>query len=295
MITEFQDGFVTKTKLNELVGGINDINSKIMMLTDNITKTVGAGGDFTTLNLAISWCKKIFPNGYKVTLQLMTGFIMAEQILLENVNLGFITISSVDSEVIVNKSNISIGVVILDGYSETYPIFYGLNSELPIINSIFNMNGTVTDSNMVGLGVNNCRCIINKTKGFKNISGRGILALNSDIIADGFIISSYSKTIDSYGSKIRASSSSLTTLSNLNITAASSSILNIRNSSIYGGSVYKIASQSNSNVCAVSLTNVGEAVKVSVYEGSILSIGNTANVSLSQTANTTTANGIIFQ
>ena len=36
MITEFQDGFITKTKLNELVGGINansedivDINAKI--------------------------------------------------------------------------------------------------------------------------------------------------------------------------------------------------------------------------------------------------------------------------
>ena len=38
MITEFQDGFITKTKLNELVGGINansvglvDINSRILV------------------------------------------------------------------------------------------------------------------------------------------------------------------------------------------------------------------------------------------------------------------------
>ena len=54
MITEFQDGFITKTKLNELVGGINDINSKIIMLTDNITKTVGVGGDFATITEAIN-------------------------------------------------------------------------------------------------------------------------------------------------------------------------------------------------------------------------------------------------
>ena len=27
MITEFQDGFITKTKLNELVGGINALDS----------------------------------------------------------------------------------------------------------------------------------------------------------------------------------------------------------------------------------------------------------------------------
>ena len=68
MITEFQDGFITKTKLNELVGGINansedlvDINSRI--LTADVTKTVGVGGDFTTLNLAIDWCKKVISNG----------------------------------------------------------------------------------------------------------------------------------------------------------------------------------------------------------------------------------------
>jgi hypothetical protein len=55
MITRFQDGFITKSKLNEMVDGINanaedisdlvlSINSKILI--GNISKTVGIGGDF---------------------------------------------------------------------------------------------------------------------------------------------------------------------------------------------------------------------------------------------------------
>ena len=81
MITQFENGFITKSKLNELVDGINansgdiaDIKTKsdnIIVLTGDITKTVGTLGDFATLNLAINWCKKVLPNGYKVTLQLV--------------------------------------------------------------------------------------------------------------------------------------------------------------------------------------------------------------------------------
>ena len=48
MITEFENGFITKVKLNEMVDGINanseeviDINARI--LTADMTKTVGSG------------------------------------------------------------------------------------------------------------------------------------------------------------------------------------------------------------------------------------------------------------
>ena len=36
MITQFENGFITKSKLNELVDGIN----ATVVLTENITKTV---------------------------------------------------------------------------------------------------------------------------------------------------------------------------------------------------------------------------------------------------------------
>ena len=106
MITEFQDGFITKTKLNELVGAINEnsedisglssdlsnliieINAKV--LTANVTKTVGSGGDFVTLTEALNWCKKLTPNGYKVTISVIGGTIIQESLIFKNVDLRFV-------------------------------------------------------------------------------------------------------------------------------------------------------------------------------------------------------------
>ena len=103
MITEFQDGFVTKTKLNEWVGGINDIDSNI--LTTDITKTVGSGGDFATLNSAINWCKKIIPNGYKVIISIIGGTTIQESLIFKNVDLRFVEIISSDSSVVTVDGN----------------------------------------------------------------------------------------------------------------------------------------------------------------------------------------------
>ena len=106
MITEFQDGFITKTKLNELVGGINanseelvDINARI--LTADVTKTVGVGGDFTTLNLAIDWCKTLIPMSFKVTITIKSATIFYdENIQLYNVDLSFVTINMENNEIL---------------------------------------------------------------------------------------------------------------------------------------------------------------------------------------------------
>ena len=40
MITEFQDGFITKTKLNELVGGINAKSEDISGLSSDLSNLI---------------------------------------------------------------------------------------------------------------------------------------------------------------------------------------------------------------------------------------------------------------
>ena len=40
MITEFQDGFITKTKLNELVGGINANGEDISGLSSDLSNLI---------------------------------------------------------------------------------------------------------------------------------------------------------------------------------------------------------------------------------------------------------------
>lgn len=99
-IAQFENGLITKAKMNELVDGINALD--IIVLTENITKTVGTGGDFGTLTEAISWCKKVIPNGYEVNLRLLSEFIWTENIVIEDCNFGFVRISSIDSVVYLN-------------------------------------------------------------------------------------------------------------------------------------------------------------------------------------------------
>ena len=99
MITEFQDGFITKTKLNELVGGINALDS--IVLTADVTKTVGVGGDFTTITKAIDWCKTLIPMSFKVTITIKSGTILYdENIQLYNVDLSFVTINMENNEIL---------------------------------------------------------------------------------------------------------------------------------------------------------------------------------------------------
>ena len=109
MITQFENGFITKSKLNELVNGINantgditDINatlSNIVVLDSNITKTIGTGGDFTTITEAFEWCSRVIPTKYKVTLQLLTGFTWSELVTINDVDFGFVILTSVDGTV----------------------------------------------------------------------------------------------------------------------------------------------------------------------------------------------------
>lgn len=78
----------------------------------DVTFTVGSGGDFATINEAITAASKLYSRPYSaggitVEISLLTGFVMAEQVLVSGVDLGFITITSVDSVVYVDPSAIT--------------------------------------------------------------------------------------------------------------------------------------------------------------------------------------------
>ena len=140
MITQFENGFITKTKLNELVDGINantgditdtnatlsnivdginantgditDINatlSNIVVLNSNMTKTIGTGGDFTTITKAFEWCSRVIPTKYKVTLQLLTGFTWSELVTINDVDFGFVILTSADGTVNTSLNPVSSG------------------------------------------------------------------------------------------------------------------------------------------------------------------------------------------
>lgn len=76
--------------------------------------TVGSGGDYTTINDALEALSRTVPaykqGGFTATITLLTGFVMAEQIIVSNVELGWIRVVSDDAEVSVDPAAITANV-----------------------------------------------------------------------------------------------------------------------------------------------------------------------------------------
>ena len=336
MITEFQDGFITKTKLNELVGEINALD--IIVLTADATKTVGVGGDFTTLTEAIDWCKKVIPNGYKVDLQLMAGFIWNTQVIIGSsslgFDLGFVTINSVDVNVNTTVSDYLYAIV---GRKSIMPKW-----NILLVCSSINQNGIYLE--------NNSKMEIGDGKGCVNgFNGFGIF--NSEIYSSGEIKSYFNTGSSMYGrlelydgSVIKGNihcSNFLLSGSKYHGNSITCKNIEVRGGFITGLTSFLSEASSNlietnvakAGILHINYTNVAY-LDISAYESSTVSIANsltnklrnatsnsgsrinisgitfsgTAKVlyggiisangstgTLSQTANTITANGIIFK
>ena len=178
MITEFQDGFITKNKLNELVGGINALDS----MTANETIYVGVGQTYVTLSSALDYAKNKKPNrDYKIEIIIKSGTVVSEQLIYENADFGHVIISSEDVEVNVDVSGFTIAK-----FGAQKPFFYLNNGNCPLINTILKGNDMFENSSpkydSIGFVLNNSYLKINNSKGVYNF-GYGIHANMSKIIA----------------------------------------------------------------------------------------------------------------
>lgn len=169
------------------------LDTKSTLLTTTETITVGTGGQFATINAALAYATKKYPTYVsastrpRITISLLSGFVMAEQVLVDGIDLSWITISSVDAEVSITRSALTIANA--DG---RYPAFTAQNGAfLPIINVLFNMDTSGSASNRYGImASNNSKAIINSGKGVKNAGSNGIVANQSSTVnANGTIVS----------------------------------------------------------------------------------------------------------
>lgn len=270
MITEFQDGFITKTKLNELVGGINANSERlaeldVIVLTGNTTKTVGVGGDFATLNLAINWCKKVIPNGYKATLNILTGTIIQEYLNFSNVNLRFVEITSIDSTVTID------GNYLIPNLISTYaPFIYSVSSIVPKIS----FNNTLINEPATSNGV---FAFLDKSE----------MELNYDLTLSGYILN------------IRLENHSKLTAPSVNILNGTQGVLLFNNSianmqySTISTTSTGVYSSWGSNANVVGSTSTA-TLGFHVSEGGFMEAHGTVG-NLSKTENVLTSNGIIFK
>lgn len=142
---------------------------------ENETVTVGTSGDFSTINEALEYLSKrharFWPNGYTAEIRLLSGFVMQEQVFVEGVDLGWITITSEDSEVTIERTFLTrVTPIELVDYTRRPAFFAYNNATLPTIGALFVMDTSGGAETRDGIVVShNSRAIIKPGCGVKGV------------------------------------------------------------------------------------------------------------------------------
>ena len=248
------------------------------LLQSDLTVTVGSGGDYATINAALEDIVARYYSTYKsggncprVTINLLSGFVMSEQVLVESLDLSWITIIGEDSETVIDRSALTMA------FEGSYPAFGVTDGGcLPIIGQLFNMDATGDGTNRNGILVyNNSKGIVRNGCGVKNAAKYGLLV--------------------EYVSFVKANTSNFSGAGETGIKAWMCSMIEANDAVVTGAGEYGIHSLRGSVVNATSAdASSAGTYGFKVNEGSII-VAIMATGTLSQTANTITLQGIIFQ
>lgn len=162
-------------------------------LTGDITVTVGAGGDYLTINAALEdlsakYYSAYIAGGFTATVQLLSGFVMVEQVVVKGVDLGWITITAIDPVTTIDTA----------GLVDDYPVgsgvkaaFSGLSGAvLPNIGVLFAMGAAGADDYPGIFLYEHARATVLPGAGVQNAKGSGMMILNgSSAIAGNAIFS----------------------------------------------------------------------------------------------------------
>jgi hypothetical protein len=344
------------SNLSDIEGMVNSISQQ----ETSITLTVGSGGDYTTLNAAVKDAyrkyKPIYDNtGITVTINLLSGFTLEEQVLVRGLNLGWITITGEDAETIIDNTSLTVNFTTTDYGFSSYPAFgVSKGGTLPRIDQLFRFDvagvgGEKHGVMAIGAGSS---AEITASKGVKNAGTHGIVATrgstinassanasgagNSGIFATqgstinaGLADATGSGTYGIYatrGSTINASSANASGAGTHGIFATRGSTINAESADASGADTYGIFAALGSTINAESADASGAGTYgiyaingstinassaliqnqttgtncIKILNGSTI-IANGVDTSgstvpiLSQTANTLTSNGIIYQ
>ena len=239
-------------------------------LRENVKVTVGAGGDFPTINAAVLHLSRFTPDlGVTAEVELMSGFVMEEQLFVEGLDLGWITITGVDAETVINEPSLT--RVLFEVHK---PAFGVINGTLPTIGQLFSFSskGSAGDRRSGVIANKAGRANILPGCGVKNAGLFGIHAIG--------------------GSTINARGANASSAGSDGIYAASSATINAEGIDVSGAGQYGIVASNSSTINAVGADASGASIVV--LGGAIIS-AHGATGALGQAKNTVTANGIIFQ
>jgi hypothetical protein len=194
--------FVTRGVASEVYSnGTNILNVKGIETGNNVSVTVGTGGDFSTLNSAIEYLSRRYQPiykkaGVKATINMLAGFVMAEQVLVHGLDLSWITIDGADVQTTITHTALTTNFSLADYGFNAYPAFgVSKGGALPKIAAlfIFSASGVLGDKHgilAVGAG---SRAEIAPNCGVKNAGSHGIAA------SHGAIINAYQANVSGAG------------------------------------------------------------------------------------------------
>jgi len=207
-------------------------------IDSNVTYQIGATGDYSTINEALEEISKyqtVYTNaGITVTLNLQAGFVMAEQVLVRGIDLGWITITGTDAENSITHTALTIDFTTDDYGVEAYPAFgVSKGGTLPQIGQLFRMSSGTTPGDgkhgVMAVGSGSSAEILSGA-GVQDAGSYGIYAYKSSTIdADGANSSGAGTTgiIASQGSTINAVATNAQGLGTYDYTVATSSIIDV--------------------------------------------------------------------
>jgi len=288
-------------------------------LPTEITVTVGAAGDFTTINLAIEHLTNnfypVFPEG-KAIINLLAGFVMAEQVLIEGLDLSWIEITGVDASTTITRSALTVS------FGSGYPAFGGINNAvLPIIDQLFAMDatGAASTQNGISLGYGS-KGVVKSNKGVTgcanygvhafrgshaviystNFSGAGVIGLYADTAS--VIEARFSDISGCTADAVKADEGSLIDVSQGDLSVAGSNAINCINTSVVNASntdlkncgAQAVIVQTMSRVNVNAADSTGSSTGIVQTGGSITyATGFTGAINIA--VNTLFVNGICFQ
>ena len=253
-------------------------------LTQNITVNVGTGQTYTTINQALEYLSGFYPlyktTGVTATINLKAGFVMAEQVLVSGLNLGWITIVGEDAETIITHTALT------TAFNGGYPAFgVDKGGTSPIIGQLFRFNVEKVGGDKHGLmtfGAGSSANISNDC-GFIGAGNIGILAVNGSTINAGGANASNAGVFGIYAnasSTINAQSANASNAGSIGICAANGSRINAQSAII------------QNQTTGPSRIRVADGSHI---EATIINTSGGTAPALSQTANTLTDGGIIYQ
>jgi hypothetical protein len=172
-------------------------SSDFSKISSAIIISVGPTGDYTTIKDAIDFLAVKVPiydrEKFEVTINLQDTFVMAEQLLVRNVDLGWITIHS-DVEITVTRS--SLVADLSDSEADHKPAFGAENATLPYLDARFTMDTSGTSTKKHGVMLTKgSNCFVSKNFTFWRCGADGLYAIDSNFKVIGSVNYTYSSKL----------------------------------------------------------------------------------------------------